>query len=74
MVATIIVAGVKIRTEFQLSLDLRDLPLLVPFRETDGQKYIQWGGDRWTKKHDQGDWMEGQANGMMDRWDISRGR
>ena len=31
-------------------------------------------GDRWTKKHDQGDRMEGQTNGMMDRWDISWGK
>lgn len=41
MVATIIVAGIKIRTESQLFLYLRDPLLLAPFRETDGQKYIQ---------------------------------
>lgn len=50
MVATIIVAGAKIRTEFQLSLGLRDLPLLVAFRETDGQKYIQSAGRQMDKK------------------------
>lgn len=34
----------QIRTEFQPILDLRDLPLRGPFRETDGQKYIPCGG------------------------------
>lgn len=43
MVATIIVAGVKVRTESQLFLYHRGLPLLAPFRETDGQKHIQRG-------------------------------
>ena len=50
MVAMIIFVGIKIRTEFQLSLDLRDLPLVVPFRETDGQKYTRWGQGRQMDK------------------------
>lgn len=74
MVAMIIVVGIKIRTELQLSLDLREQ---LSFASS-----IQ--GDRWAevypmgvgetdgqKKHDQGDRVEGQTNGMTDRWDIS---
>lgn len=44
MVAMIIVVGIKIRTELQLSLDLRDLPFFA--------SSIQ--GDRWAEAYPMG--------------------
>lgn len=58
MGATIIVAGIKVRRESQLFLYCRNPPLLAPFRQTDGQKYIQWVETDGQKKRDRGDQME----------------